>query len=238
MERAPAEVLDGLKDFDSATVFNAVVEAMGGWQGSRELEGKGGQPQNYTDPELGSAVGYAVTLEIAPNDPDAVAMDQHDHYEMLDRTPGPLLPVVKDVDPRPGRGAALGDGDAAMRKALGATGILVEGSVRDLAGIRRSGIPVWSTAGTVPGHGVFSLVRHNAPITIAGLRMEPDDLLVADEDGCTKIPRTLDPAEVLRKAIGIRARETDFHEFVKSPEFNLQQLWKLSASWRDQDESR
>ena len=41
---APAEVIEGLKEFDSATVFNAVVESIGGSQGGLELEGKGGVP--------------------------------------------------------------------------------------------------------------------------------------------------------------------------------------------------
>ena len=36
-----------LYSLDSATVFNAVVESMGGSQGGLELEGKGGVPLNY-----------------------------------------------------------------------------------------------------------------------------------------------------------------------------------------------
>ena len=45
------ELLEALKEFDSATVFNAVVSYMGGSQGGDELNTKGGQPVNYTGPQ-------------------------------------------------------------------------------------------------------------------------------------------------------------------------------------------
>ena len=71
MQIAAKEVLDGLKEFDSATIFNAVVEARGATQGGTELEGKGGIPTNFTGPEirclsphLGTAMGYAFTSEM------------------------------------------------------------------------------------------------------------------------------------------------------------------------------
>ena len=50
MQTAPPEVIAGLKEFDSATIFNAVVESIGGSQGGTELNEKGGVPENYTGP--------------------------------------------------------------------------------------------------------------------------------------------------------------------------------------------
>ena len=215
MQRAPQEVLEALKEFDSATVFNAVVESMGATQGGTELEGKGGVPENYTGPEvrcllpeLGTAVGYAATAELTTNDPDSEAIPMDEYHDLLDRMPAPIVAVIKDVDTRPGRGACFGDGMAALYKALGATGAIVEGTVRDLAGIKAVGLPTWGT-GRVPGHGVFNLIRINASVTIAQLRIHPGDLLIADGDGCTKIPQGHDPEEVLRMAGEIRKREQD-----------------------------
>ena len=78
MSNVQRSVLDELCRFSSATIFNAVVEAMGGTQGGIELSGKGGQPICYTDqtlqymlPEFGTVAGYAVTMELTPMDPDA-----------------------------------------------------------------------------------------------------------------------------------------------------------------------
>ena len=192
---APAEVIEGLKEFDSATVFNAVVESIGGSQGGLELEGKGGVPENYTGPgircllpELGAVVGYAVTSEVTTNDPDSEPASWEDYYDLLDKTPSPIVAVMKDVDSRPGRGASFGDGMAVLHRILGATGAIVDGSVRDIAGIREAGLPMWGS-GLVPGHGVFHILRMQSSVTVAGLRILPGELLIADEDGCTKIPK-------------------------------------------------
>ena len=143
MERMSEEVLEALKEFDSATLFNAVVENLGGTQGGLELRVKGGQPENYTGPEircllpeLGSAMGYVVTAEVTTNDPDSVAIPWDEYYQVLDQTTGPVVAVIEDVDSRPGRGASFGDGMAALHKALGVTGVVVDGSVRDLNGIK------------------------------------------------------------------------------------------------------
>ena len=213
MHKVATEVLDGLKEFDSATLFNAVVEALGGTQGGTELNQRGGVPQNYTGPEircqlpnLGAAVGYAVTSEMTSNDPDVLAIPWDDYYCCLQDSTGPLVAVVKDVDTRPGRGACFGDGMATAHKYFGVTGIVVDGSVRDLAGIERVGLPVWSR-GLVPGHGVFSLIRYDQPVSTGRLLIHPGELLFADSDGVTKIPNGVDPATVLAKAREVRERE-------------------------------
>ena len=232
MQRASQEVLDGLRALDSATVFNAVVEVLGGTQGGTELEGKGGQPENYAGPEircmlpqLGCAVGYVVTCEITTHDPDSIPIPWDDYYEVLDETPSPIIAVIKDVDSRPGRGAAFGDGMAALHKILGVTGVVLEGSTRDLKGIEEVGLPIWAT-GMVPGHGVLNIVRINSSITVGQLRVHPGDLLVADDQGCTKILKELDPAEVLRKAREVQALEQEFHAVFKRPDFD-------PAKWKE-----
>ena len=238
MQRAPQEVLDRLAEFDSATLYNAMVENMGGTQGGKELEGKGGYPECYTGPEvrcmlpeLGRAVGYAITAELTPIDRDPPAIPWSEYYEVVDRTPSPMIAVFKDVGSRPGRAASFGDNMAAVLKALGATGALVEGSARDLDGIKSIGLPVWAT-GAVPGHGVFSLIRVNSSVTVAELRVNPGDLLVCDNDGCTKIPAEHDPEDILRKADEIREREQRIQADTREPGFTLAQWTEYQVSQR------
>ena len=48
--QAAPEVFAGLRELDTATIFNAVIESRGGSQGGRELEGQGGMPFNYMRP--------------------------------------------------------------------------------------------------------------------------------------------------------------------------------------------
>jgi len=208
------DVLSGLKTFDSATVYNAMVKKLG-------LPN-----EDYTSheircllPEFGNVVGYAVTAEVTTNDPDSPAIEWLDYYEYMEGHSGPLVSVVKDVDSRPGRGASFGDGMARFHKRLGVVGAVVDGSVRDLAGIREAGLPMWSW-GTVPGHGVFNLTRFNAPITVGQVRIRPDDLIFADGDGCVRIP-TEHAVDILRLAGEIRAFEADAFTFYDSPDFTV-----------------
>jgi len=207
-------IIASLRSFDSATVFNALVR-------------HGGLPnEEYTDhtircllPELGPVVGYAVTAEVTTNDPDTAALDWPDYYEVLEAAQGPLVAVLKDVDSRPGRGASFGDGMATVHKRLGVVGAIVDGTVRDLQGIQRVGLPMWAW-GTVPGHGVFNVTRINTPVTVGQLRVRPGDLLFADSDGCVRIPNE-QADEILRLAGEVRTMEAEIFAFYNSPGFSV-----------------
>jgi regulator of RNase E activity RraA len=210
-------ILEGFKQFDSATIFNALVA-------------KSGLPnEEYTShaircllPEFGCVIGYAVTSEVTTNDPDSPELDWFDYYEYLEATPGPLIAVMKDVDSRPGRGASFGDGMATLHQRLGVVGGIVDGTVRDLVGIRKVGLPMWAW-GTVPGHGVFNLTRFNTPVTVGEVRVRPGDLIFADADGCVRI-QAEDAEEILQLAEGVRTREAGIFTIYRSPDFTVAKL--------------
>jgi len=210
-------VLDGLREFDTATVFNALVRKFG-----LPNEEYMSHEIRCLLPELGSVVGYAVTAEVTTNDPDSPALVWADYYAHIEQRQGPMITVMKDVDSRPGRGASFGDGMATLHQRLGVVGALVEGTIRDLAGIRKVGLPIWAW-GTVPGHGVFNLTRFNQPVTVGQLRIRPGDLLMADGDGCVRIPNE-HAEEILRLAGEIRAWEAGIFAFYRSPDFTVQKM--------------
>lgn len=203
-----------ITDFDTAMVFNAVRTLLGGGPEGEGLEHIGGVPINYPDqslrsmlPELGCAAGYATTCEVTTNDIGVDALPWEEYHDYLDRTPGPTITVIKDVDSRPGRGASLGDIMALQHGLLGSRGIIVDGTIRDSAGLRKAGLPVWAT-GRVSGHGLFHVVRYDAPVIVAGLRITPGDLLVADEDGVVSVPESIGPDALVAELTMIRERET------------------------------
>lgn len=240
MKQVSREVFEGLRQLDTATIFNAVVEARGASQGGRELEDRGGVPFNYMGPgmncmlpQFGMAVGYAVTCELTTQDPDGPALDWHEYYDCLDQSPGPMVAVMKDVDTRSGRGAALGDGMAAVHKRLGVAGIVVDGSIRDLDGIERVGLPVWGT-GLVPGHGVFSLVRCNQPVAVKELLIHPGEIVAADRDGVVKIPAGDDPGTVLEKGREIQEREARSHAVYSDPDLTWREIKEYQQKMRSQ----
>jgi len=220
MTQVSHEVLEAFKAFDSPTIFNAVVLKLG-------LPN-----EDYTDygircllPELGPIIGYAATAEVTTNDEDSIALPWQDYYGQIDALEGPVVAVIKDVDSRPGRGASFGDGMARLHKRLGAVGAIVDGTVRDLEGIRQVGLPIYAW-GTVPGHGVFNVTRVNAPVTVGQMRVRPADLIFADGDGCVRIPSE-HAEEVLVLAGQVRKKEADIFAFYDSPDFSFA-AWKAS----------
>jgi len=77
------------------------------------------------------------------------------------------------------------------------TGAIVFGGVRDIAHSRRIGYPVWTTDITpVIGKWRIETVEINGEIEVAGIRVAPGDIVLADDTGVCFIPRPR-AAEVL-----------------------------------------
>ncbi|CAN5856675.1 hypothetical protein BH23ACT5_BH23ACT5_00660 [soil metagenome] len=197
------DVLSAISAFDTPSVFNAVRTLLGGGPEGEGLEHRGGVPVNYIDhtlsamlPELGMAVGYATTCEVTTNNRDFPDLSWDSYYDYLEATPGPTMTVIKDVGTRPGRGSSIGDIMAEMHRMLGSHGMIVDGTIRDIGGLRRVGIPIWGR-GQVPGHGLFFTTRFDVPVTVTDLAVGPGDLLAADADGVVRIPATIDLQQLL-----------------------------------------
>ena len=224
MQRLPDHVFAGLAAHDTPTVFNAMVTRFG-------LPN-----EEYTDhtircllPELGSVIGYAATVEVTTNDPDPPAVSWRDHYRHLEEADGPHVVVMRDVDSRPGRGASFGDVMAVMHKRLGVAGVIVDGTIRDLDGIREVGLPMFAW-GVVPGHGLFCPVRIGAPITVGQLRIRSGDLIMADSNGCVRVP--LDRAEETLAAVqSVIDLEDGKRRFAESGEFTVAEAARRSG-WK------
>ncbi|HEX5368644.1 MAG TPA: RraA family protein [Dehalococcoidia bacterium] len=85
-------------------------------------------------------------------------------------------------------------------KRQGEAGAIVEGGVRDVAHSRRVGYPLWSTEVTpVTGKWRLQTVELNGEVVIAGVRVAPGDIVVADDTGVCFVPRDR-AAEVLALA--------------------------------------
>ncbi|PJE37945.1 aldolase [Pseudooceanicola lipolyticus] len=84
--------------------------------------------------------------------------------------------------------AVLGDRVARMAQIAGATAIVTDGLVRDRAGIREVGLPVFA-AGAHPNsphsHGPGSV---GLPILLGGVPVSTGDIVVGDEDGVVVVP--------------------------------------------------
>jgi regulator of RNase E activity RraA len=215
MDRVDAGILTALRAYDSATIFNAVAKIQG-----KANEAYTGPEIRYLLPEFGAFAGYAVTSEVTPLEAAPSDLPWDAYYDLLHETPGPVVAVMKDVDPRPYRAAIFGDGMAHLHKALGVVGVIADGCVRDLLGIKAAGLPIFG-AGTVPGHGPFHVRRIGQPVVAAQLSIATGDLLFADTDGVVNIPADI-AEEVVRVAGEIRAFEQAYFRMVKAPDFTYE----------------
>jgi len=96
--------------------------------------------------------------------------------------------------------AGMGALMATAMKARGLTAAVIDGGVRDTPQIGRIQFPVCSR-GIVPSTTInhFRFAGANVPVTCAGVRVNPGDIIVADEDGVAVVPKA-HAAEVLKKA--------------------------------------
>ncbi len=83
----------------------------------------------------------------------------------------------------------IGDILSARLKANGATAAVIHGVVRDSPYIAELGLPVFS-AGIHPAHSGRDLVPvdFDRPIEMAGVHVEPGDILLADDEGIVAMP--------------------------------------------------
>jgi regulator of RNase E activity RraA len=84
--------------------------------------------------------------------------------------------------------------------ARGGIGVVTDGGVRDVAGIRRLGVPAFAASVTPrDSFGRALVTGWGEPLVCAGVAVSPGDLVRADEDGVVVVPAELE-AEALDAA--------------------------------------
>jgi 4-hydroxy-4-methyl-2-oxoglutarate aldolase len=108
--------------------------------------------------------------------------------------------------------AGIGGLMATAMKYRGFAGALIDGSVHDTPQIRKLQFPVFNR-GVVPSATInhYRVVGTNIPMTFAGVRVNPGDIVTADEDGVAVVPRAR-ATDVLK-----RSQELDNTEHSKIP---------------------
>ncbi|WP_375337610.1 RraA family protein [Domibacillus sp. PGB-M46] len=96
--------------------------------------------------------------------------------------------------------AIAGDFIVGMAQTLGIKGIIVDGVIRDVVGIKELNYPVFCKGTTIAASGKAGQGEINVPISCGGVTIQPGDIIVGDADGVTVIPQEAEE-EVLKQSI-------------------------------------
>jgi 4-hydroxy-4-methyl-2-oxoglutarate aldolase len=124
--------------------------------------------------------GRAVTVFATPGDNVMI------HVAMEQCMPGDVM--VMAVNSRSDCGY-FGDLLATLMQAKGVAGLVIDSGVRDLADLRRMGLPVFSRCISAQGTVKETLGDVNVPIVCGGQLINAGDMVVGDDDGIVVVRR-------------------------------------------------
>jgi 4-hydroxy-4-methyl-2-oxoglutarate aldolase len=141
-------------------------------------------------------VGAAITVRNIPIQPTPYRAWQDEIPTLLGEREAFFLAETGDVIVIDGTSvypaSCLGSMALTVASRLGVAGVVVDGAVTGLPGIRKGPIPIWARSGTtVTGHQRVETIEINGPLGLHGVRVNPGDLVVADDSGVTFVPQPL-----------------------------------------------
>lgn len=166
--------------------------------------------------------GRARTVRFTPVDEDS-EVPYDDAIALIDGiAPGDVVVVATGGSVR---SAFWGELFTAAATGRGASGLVCDGPVRDVARIRELGFPVVA-AGSRPVdfRARMRVVDLQRPVECAGVLVEPGDLVVADDDGVVVVPRALEAAVIATANARAAAESTVLAELLAGD--GLGTVWK------------
>ena len=123
--------------------------------------------------------GAAFTVKTRPGDNLMI------HKALLMAEPGDVIVVDGGGDLT---NALVGELMLSHAMSIGVAGVVINGAVRDLGWIKANSFPVFAAGITHRGPYKDGPGEINVPISLAGMIIEPGDLVIGDDDGLLCVP--------------------------------------------------
>lgn len=215
------EEMEALRRLDACTLANAIEM----FHERLRNEGFADQTVRCLFPRLHPMLGYAATLKIrgsAPPTTDGAYPDRTDWWDYVVSLPAPRVVVIQDVASRPGLGSLIGAVHMNILRALHCSGVVTNGSVRDIPAAESAGFHLFAGSVSV-SHAYVHIVETGTEVEVGGLRIQSGDLLHGDLHGVQCIPLEI-AREIPAVAARILAEEQKLVALCRSPEFSLEKL--------------
>lgn len=224
------KLLDQLRRFDTPTVCNAIELFDVRPRNTGFLDGR----IRALFPEMGPVVGYATTATFQsarpPESGDAYSNLATQVETFVREIAAPRIVVFQDTDDEP-VGATFGEVMCTVYKAFGCTGLITSGGARDLEQVRRLGFPCWASS-VIASHAYCRIVDVNVPVRVGRCDILPGDVIHADLNGVTTIPRDL-VAEVAAGCELVAEAENGLLRYVSAGKPTVEGLRKAHQSCRE-----
>ena len=179
-------ILEALRDVSTATVTTLLLK-----RGLRNIWMRGTRPIAPDQPRV---IGRAFTLRFVPAREDLATPESwsspRSTRAAIEAMPAGAIAVVDAMGVT--SAGIFGDILCARMKQRGVAGLVTDGVVRDVAGVLRTGLPVWCQGTAAPPSVAgLTFVGWQEPIACGGVAVFPDDLVIVDSDGAVVIPAAL-----------------------------------------------
>jgi regulator of RNase E activity RraA len=188
-QAAPLSIHDEFRLVEVASVSDA-MEQLYGQKAYMSHEMRPVAPAKFAGP--------AVTVMLKKEEHKEGSAASQGMLDAIDNSPAGsvYVMVVEDGKDYAGIGGLM----ATAMKYRGFAGAVIDAAVRDTPQIRKLQFPVFSR-GVAPSTTInhYRVTGVNVPVTCAGVRVNPGDIVTADEDGIAVVPHAK-AAEVLKKS--------------------------------------
>jgi regulator of RNase E activity RraA len=180
------ETRSTLGDVSTATITTVLFK-----KGLRNVWIRSARPVDHGYPRL---VGRAFTLRFVPAREDLATPESlaspGSTRGAVEAMPEGCVAVVDAMGIS--HAGILGDIICERMRRRGVVALVTDGVVRDLEGVRATGLPVWCNGvAAPPSVAGLTFVGWNMPIGCGGVAVFPNDVIVVDGDGAVVIPAAM-----------------------------------------------